>query len=90
MKISFTELAWKDYLFWQQNDVSTLARVNELIKNTSRTPFQSIGKPEPIVGNLKGYWSRRITREYRLVYRMFGAGEAQMLKIFMCRFHYRG
>ena len=90
MKISFTELEWEDYLFWQQNDVFILERVNELIKNTLRTPFQGIGKPEPLVGNLKGYWSRRIIREHRLVYRMFGAGEAQMLEIFMCRFHYRG
>jgi toxin YoeB len=89
VKISFTEFGWEDYLFWQQRDVTILARVNELIKNTSRTPFQGIGKPEPLVGNLKGYWSRRITREHRLVYRVSGSGDAQVLEIFMSRFHYR-
>jgi toxin YoeB len=89
VKISFTELGWEDYLFWQHNDVATLARVNELIKNTSRASFQGIGKPEPLVGNLKGYCSRRITREHRLVYRVSGSGGAQVLEIFMCRFHYK-
>ncbi len=90
MKITFTALAWEEYVFWQQNDAAILIRVNELIKNASRTLFNGIGKPEPLVGNLKGYWSRRITREHRLVYRVSGNGETQALEIAMCRFHYWG
>jgi toxin YoeB len=90
MKITFTALAWEEYLFWQQSDAAMLTRINELIKNASRTPFIGIGKPELLVGNLKGYWSRRITREHRLVYRVSGSGDAQALEIVMCRFHYRG
>jgi toxin YoeB len=88
VKISFTELGWEDYIFWQ-NDAAILARINELIKNANRTPFHGIGKPEPLTGNLKGCWSRRITREHRLVYRISDLGETQVLDIIMCRFHYR-
>ncbi len=90
MKITFTALAWEEYVFWQQSDAATLIRINELIKNASRTPFTGIGKPEPLVSNLKGYWSRRITQEHRLVYRVSGSGDTQALEIAMCRFHYRG
>ncbi len=89
MKITFTDRAWDHYIYWQQNDTAVLARINELIKNTSRTPFTGIGKPEPLVGNLKGFWSRRITQEDRLVYRISGSDEAQILEIIMCRFHYK-
>ncbi len=90
MKVIFSDVAWDEYLFWQQSDPAILVRINELIKNTSRTPFAGIGKPEPLVGNLKGWWSRRITQEHRFVYRVTGSGEAQAFEIAMCRFHYRG
>ena len=89
MRLVFSAAAWADYLHWQEADPTVLARVNELIRDAQRTPFTGIGKPEPLVGNLKGWWSRRITREHRLVYRVSGAGEAQALEIAACRFHYR-
>lgn len=88
MKLVFSSAAWADYLFLQQNDKAALGRVNELIKDTMRSPFAGIGKPEPLVGDLKGWWSRRITREHRLVYRVTGSGAAQALEIASCRFHY--
>lgn len=75
---------WRDYLHWQGQDRKVLLRVNELIRDAMRTPFAGIGKPEPLKGNLKGWWSRRITQEHRLVYRI----ENQVLVIMQCRFHY--
>lgn len=89
MKLGFTPQGWADYLYWQENDPAVLARINELVRDTLRTPFTGIGRPEPLVGNLKGWWSRRITREHRLVYRVRGAGEEQTLEIASCRFRYR-
>jgi toxin YoeB len=88
MKLVFSEAAWADYLFWQQNDKSALGRVNELVKDASRSPFTGIGKPEPLGGDFKGWRSRRITREHRLVYRLAGSGDTQVLEISSCRFHY--
>ena len=69
MKLVFHERAWEDYLYWQSTDPKMLARVNQLIKESSRSPFQGIGKPEPLRGELRGWWSRRIDQEHRLVYR---------------------
>jgi toxin YoeB len=89
VKLVFSEAAWEDYLHWQQSDRTVLARVNELIRQAQRTPFAGIGKPEPLVGALKGWWSRRINREHRLVYRVTGMGEGQSIEIAACRFHYR-
>jgi toxin YoeB len=88
MRIVFSSDAWEDYLYWQGNDGAILTRVNGLIKDTSRSLFKGIGKPEPLSGNLKGWWSRRITREHRLVYRLRGVGEEQSLEIAGCRHHY--
>ncbi len=88
MKLIFSEQAWADYLYWQEHDAAVLGRVNQLLKNALRTPFTGIGKPEPLIGNLKGFWSRRITREHRFVCRITGTGEAQALQIAACRFHY--
>ena len=88
MRLIFSQAAWSDYLYWQETDEAILKRVNELIKDCVRTPFKGIGKPEPLVGNLKGWWSRRITREHRLVYRIAGTREFQSLEIAACRFHY--
>lgn len=88
MKLVFWPTGWEDYLHWQFTDPKTLARVNELIRETRRHPFSGLGKPEPLRQNLKGWWSRRIDREHRLVYRVTGTGEGQALEIAQCRFHY--
>ena len=76
--------AWEDYLYWQTQDKKTLKRINQLIKDTCRSPFDGIGKPEPLKGNLSGFWSRRIDEEHRLVYVV----EEDMLLIISCRGHY--
>ena len=70
MKVTFSSQAWEDYLHWQQTDRKLLKRINALIKEISRTPFEGTGKPEPLRHALAGYWSRRITDEHRLVYQM--------------------
>ena len=70
MKLIFSERAWEDYLFWQRTDRKTLQRINTLIKEIQRTPFEGIGKPEPLKHSLSGYWSRRITDEHRMVYKV--------------------
>ena len=88
MKIVFADRAWEDYLHWQAADPNVLERLNALIKECARTPFQGIGKPEPLKGDYKGWWSRRLTLEDRLVYRVSGSGAAQQLEIAQCRFHY--
>ena len=88
MKIVFADRAWEDYLHWQAADPNVLERLNALIKECARTPFQGIGKPEPLRGDYKGWWSRRLTLEDRLVYRVSGSGAAQQLEIAQCRFHY--
>ncbi|MBO0348579.1 Txe/YoeB family addiction module toxin [Phormidium pseudopriestleyi FRX01] len=84
MKIAFTEASWVDYLWLQEKDKKLLKRVNLLIKDIIRSPFEGIGKPEPLKGNLSGYWSRRINSEHRLVY---GISEEEVIVI-SCRFHY--
>jgi toxin YoeB len=84
VKLVFSENAWEDYLYWQATDAKLLARLNGLIKECARTPFTGTGKPEPLRGALSGWWSRRLTQEHRLVYRV--AGEA--LHIAQCRYHY--
>lgn len=83
-KIQWDLDAWEDYLYWQEEDRKTLKRINQLIKAVSRNPFNGIGKPEPLKGNLTGLWSRRIDSENRLVYMV---EEAKVL-IFACRGHY--
>mgnify|MGYP006304235845 CR=1 FL=1 len=83
-EISWTLEAWSDYLFWQTQDRKTLKRINSLIKDTLRTPFDGLGKPEPLKGNLSGYWSRRIDSTNRLVYTV----DDHSLVIISCRFHY--
>ncbi len=84
MKLAFTESAWQDYLWFQAKNPRLLKRVNKLIKDTLRTPFKGLGKPEPLKGDLSGCWSRRIDNEYRLVY---SVTETE-LTIISCRFHY--
>lgn len=88
MQIAFTDHAWADYTYWQASDTDTLEKINDLIREIKREPFKGVGKPEPIKGNLGGYWSRRITGEHRLVYRISGAKQNQVLTIIQARFHY--
>jgi toxin YoeB len=84
MELIFMSPAWEDYLFWQKTDKKILKRVNELIRQCQRTPYEGIGKPEPLRGNLSGWWSRRIDQEHRLVYRF----EENKIYILQCRKHY--
>jgi toxin YoeB len=88
VKLVFADQAWEDYLHWQEVDANILERVNSLIGECRRTPFKGTGKPEPLRSDLKGWWSRRITLQDRLVYRVAGAGKDQRLEIAQCRFHY--
>lgn len=88
MKLVFSAHAWEDYLHWQATDAKTLERVNALIQECLRDPFHGVGKPEPLGGNLSGWWSRRINREHRLVYRVSGKDEGQALEVAQCRYHY--
>ena len=85
MKIVFTESAWQDYLWLQENNRPLIKRVNQLIKDVTRSPFDGIGKPEPLKGDLSGYWSRRINDEHRLIY---SATNTELI-IIACRFHYK-
>lgn len=84
MKLIFHEQAWEDYTHWQRYDTKMLKRLNGLIKECTRTPFSGMGKPEPLKGDLSGWWSRRLDREHRLVYR----AEDDRLLIAQCRYHY--
>lgn len=88
MKVLFDPEAWADYRTWQRDDAKVLEKLNGLIEECRREPFRGTGKPEPLRQNLAGWWSRRITGEHRLVYRMRGTGEAQVLEVLSCRFHY--
>jgi toxin YoeB len=84
MNITFTADAWEHYQYWQENDKEILQRLNTIIKDCQRSPFKGIGKPEPLKANYKGYWSRRINNEHRLIY----AISNNVLEIVQCRFHY--
>ena len=88
MNLLWTEGAWADYVFWQENDRDLLRRINNLIREIERSPFGGIGKPEPLGGDFAGWWSRRINREHRIVYRVTGSARDQRLEIAACRFHY--
>jgi toxin YoeB len=88
VKLVFTSAAWADYVEWQADDAAALARINLLIGECVRHPFTGTGKPEPLKRNLAGWWSRRINREHRLVYRVTGKDDAQALEILSCRYHY--
>jgi toxin YoeB len=88
MKLVWTEDSWGDYLHWQSTDPKTLTAINDLIKDIKRNPFKGLGKPEPLKHALQGWWSRRISGEHRLVYRVSGKGKDQTLEIAQCRYHY--
>jgi toxin YoeB len=88
MKLLWTEKAWEDYLHWRNNDPGTLKKINGLIKDIQRNPFRGLGKPEALKFALSGWWSRRISQEHRLVYRVSGKPGQQVLEIAQCRYHY--
>jgi toxin YoeB len=88
VKIHFSDEGWEDYQYWADNDPKTLSRLNGLIEECRRHPFKGTGKPEPLKGSLRGWWSRRINGEDRIVYRVEGSGEDQRLEIIQCRLHY--
>lgn len=88
MQVAFTDHSWDEYVYWQLNDAETLKKINDLIKEIKRDPFKGPGKPERLKGNLAGYWSRRITGEHRLVYRISGSKPNQVMTIIQVRFHY--
>jgi len=84
MTYIFIDMAWDEYLFWQKNDKQKINKINELLKDISRSPYEGIGKPEALKFNYAGYWSRRIDEEHRLIYKV----EQDEIQILKCRFHY--
>lgn len=84
MNIQFSSRGFEDYIYWQNFDKKILKKVNELLKDVSRNHYEGIGKPEPLKHALSGYWSRRITDEHRLVYRVDG----DVIKVAQARYHY--
>ncbi len=84
MKLIFSDHAWEDYLYWQKSDTKILQRINTLIKEIKRNPFEGIGKPEPLKHALAGYWSRRINEEHRIVYK--ASDDANLIALL--RYHY--
>jgi len=84
MKYIFVDESWEDYLYWQKIDKKMLKRINLLIKDISRQPYKGIGKPEPLKHNYRGFWSRRINGEHRLIYQV----REDEIRIIKCRFHY--
>ncbi|MBW1785914.1 MAG: Txe/YoeB family addiction module toxin [Deltaproteobacteria bacterium] len=84
MKLIFSNHAWDDYLFWQKTDNKILRRINTLIKEIQRNPFEGMGKPEPLKHALSGYWSRRITDEHRFIYKV----SEKAIHIAQLRYHY--
>lgn len=89
MNIEFSSHGWKDFCYWIETDKDTVVKIKELLKSIKQNPFKGLGKPEPLKHELKGFWSRRITGEHRLVYKLSGKkGIDQKCTIIQCRFHY--
>ncbi len=84
MKYVFVDESWEDYQYWLNSDIKILARINDMLNDISRSPFKGIGKPEPLKHKYKGYWSRRITDEHRLIYQV----KSDEILILKCRFQY--
>jgi toxin YoeB len=84
MKLIFVDESWEDYLYWPKTDRKILERINNLVKDISRNPYSGLGKPEPLKYKYQGFWSRRITEEHRLIYRVVD----DEIHIAKCRFHY--
>ncbi len=89
MKLALTPRGWADHTYWIDADLAILRKVNVLITDTRRSPFPGLGKPEILSGNLAGWWSRRITGEHRLVYRVSGSLDETEFTVAQCRFHHR-
>ena len=87
MKVLFSNQGMEDYLYWSETDRKVFRRLNNIIKECRRTPFEGTGKPEPLKG-VDGWWSRRLNERDRIVYRVSGKGDAQHVEIAQCRFHY--
>jgi len=91
MNIESTKNAWEDFEYWIETDPEVVTKIKELLRSIRSNPFKGLGKPEPLKYGLKGYWSRRINQEHRLVYKVSGKkGENQKCSIIQCRFHYDG
>jgi toxin YoeB len=89
MNIEFTRHGWNDFEYWIETDIEMVQKIKDLLKSIRENPFKGLGKPEPLKHGLKGFWSRRITQEHRLVYRVTGKkGVDQKCSIIQCRFHY--
>ena len=88
IRLVWIQDAWADYVHWQQADKAMLRRINDLVRDALRHPFEGIGKPERLRGDLSGYWSRRIDREHRLVYKVIDTDDGMDLIIIQCRYHY--
>lgn len=88
MRVAFWPTAWDDWRHWQDHDAKIAEKLMGLIEECRRDPFKGTGKPEPLGGNLSGWWSRRISKEHRLVYRVVGKGDEQTLQVAQCRYHY--
>jgi len=84
MKYIFTEESWEDYIYWQRTDRRMVQRINALLKDIARAPFRGLGKPEPLKYKYRGFWSRRIDGEHRLIYQV----KEDEIRIAKCRFHY--
>ena len=84
MEVVFLDQGWEDYLYWQSHDKKVLKKINKLLKDIDRDPFNGLGSPEALKHDLSGYWSRRITLEHRLVYRM----QKGQIRVLQCRYHY--
>ncbi len=85
MNVQFSANGWEEYLYWQQQDKKVVRKINELIRDIARNPHDGLGKPEPLKHALAGYWSRRITEEHRLVYKVAD----RTIQIVQCRYHYQ-
>jgi len=88
MRVLWASTAWDQYVGWQQSDGDITRKINDLISDVRRDPFRGLGKPEPLKGPLQDWWSRRITDEHRLVYRVLGDVDRKTMEIAQCRFHY--
>ena len=89
MNVEFSKKGWEDFEYWLETDLETVNKIRELVKSIKQSPFSGVGKPEPLKHDLKGFWSRRISGEHRLVYQISGTrGSDQKCSIIQCRFHY--
>ncbi len=88
MILAWSVRGWSDYLYWQDHDAKLVRKINALLADIRRSPFRGLGQPEPLKGNLAGFWSRRVSEEHRLVYRVVGSGAVQRIEIAQCQFHY--